>query len=279
MIKPHEKVAVALSGGKDSVVLLHQLAELSKRLPMQLNAILIDEGIEGYRPATIEVAKKECKKLGVPLHIVSFKSAISSTLDKAMKKRKNNRVGACSFCGVFRRLLLNKKARELKCDKLALGHNLDDAVQTVLLNIYRNDWRKIERFAPVSIGEDKSMVTRIRPLIRIPEREVALMAELEGYGIRHQSCPYANEAMRQIVRRQLNEMEDRYPGTKKRIFNAWLEMEKNYHQKKKMDAKDKQELKKCKICKEPASKDECAACKIKREIFGLSNDGINLQII
>jgi hypothetical protein len=56
-------------------------------------------------------------------------------------------------------------------------------------------------------------------------------------------------------------------------------MEKNYHQKKKMDAKDKQELKKCKICKEPASKDECAACKIKREIFGLSNGGINLQII
>ncbi len=305
MIGAGERVAVALSGGKDSVVLLHQLAELKKKLPMELLAILVDEGIAGYRAPTIKVAKRECRKLGVKLHIVSFKSEIGSSLDAVLKKRPARRhgrgagghaspLGACSFCGVFRRLLLNKAARRLGADKLALGHNLDDAAQTVLLNLYRNEPARLARFWPVSVESGEGgparapgaasaarkpgasppdFIPRIRPLIRIPEREVALLAELEGYGICHRSCPYAHEAMRQTVRAQLNEMEDRYPGTKKRIFNSWMAMGPAM---KKMDeeteagpnGKKKQTpMGRCSSCGEPSSKEECAACRMRRQFY------------
>ncbi|VVB57574.1 tRNA 2-thiocytidine biosynthesis protein TtcA [uncultured archaeon] len=291
MIKPRERVAVALSGGKDSVVLLHQLAELRQKLPMELLAILVDEGIAGYRPPTIAVARKACKKLGVPLHIVTFKSETGKSLDSILRRRGKGgarrakgapSTGACTYCGVFRRLLLNKSARRLGADKLALGHNLDDAAQTLLLNVYRNETDRLARFWPVSREEKEGetpaaprsgrraetpdFIPRIRPLIRIPEREVALLAELEGYGIRHQSCPYANEAMRQTVRAQLNEMEDRYPGTKRRIFNAWMEMGKNEKSTAARDASHA--LQTCKTCREPSSQDECVACRMKREIAG-----------
>ena len=264
MIRAGERVAVALSGGKDSVVLLHQLAELKERLPMELSAILVEEGIANYRAPTIQVARRECKKLGVKLRIVSFKSETGRTLDSALKQKKRG-TGACSFCGVFRRLLLNKAARRLKADKLALGHNLDDAAQTVLLNLYRNEPARLARFWPVSIEPQENLIPRIRPLIRIPEREVALMAELQGYGICHRSCPYAHEAMRQTVRSQLNEMEDRYPGTKKRIFGAWMEMEGKTGGVTKETRRHP--VRHCSACGEPSSGEECAACRMRRQFY------------
>ena len=119
MIKPRERIAIALSGGKDSTVLMHQLVRLRERLPMDLLAILVDEGISGYRKPTIEVARRECKKLGIPLHIVSFKSEFGLALDGMLKRPRT--MGACSFCGVFRRLCLQKAASRLRADKIALN--------------------------------------------------------------------------------------------------------------------------------------------------------------
>lgn len=271
MIRAGERVAVALSGGKDSTVMLHQLVELSKRLPMKLLAILVDEGIANYRKPTIAVARKECKKLGVPLHIVSFKSEFGLSLDSMLKKK--GPVGACSFCGVFRRTLLQKAARRLKADKLALGHNLDDAAQTVLLNLYRNEPARLARFWPITESENgkpaasrtgasrAQMVPRIRPLIRCSEKEVALWAALNGVPIHYGACPYAVEAMRQTVRAQLNQMEDRYPGTKVRIFNAFVKMREGIKKAAESDAANSP-LPTCPKCGEISSGGICAACKM-----------------
>ncbi len=264
MIKPNEKVAVALSGGKDSTVMLHQLVQLSKRLPMRLIAILVDEGIADYRAPTIAVAKKECKKLRVPLHIVSFKSEFGLSLDSMLKKK--GQAGACSFCGVFRRQLLQKAARRLKADKLALGHNLDDAAQTVLLNLYRNEPARLARFWPITESEDKKQhfVPRIRPLIRCSEKEVALWAALNSVPIHYGACPYAVEAMRQTVRAQLNQMEDRYPGTKVRIFNAFVKMRKGLV--KAVEAGFSSSLSVCPQCGEISSGGFCGACRMLEKL-------------
>lgn len=261
MIKPNERVAVALSGGKDSTVMLHQLVELRKRLPMELLAILVDEGIADYRAPTIAVAKKECKKLKVPLHIVSFRSEFGLSLDSMLKKK--GQIGACSFCGVFRRQLLQKSASRLKADKLALGHNLDDAAQTVLLNLYRNEPARLARFWPISDGEESSsgLVPRIRPLIRCSEKEVALWAALHNVPIHYGACPYAVEAMRQTVRTQLNQMEDRYPGTKVRIFNAFVKMRAGLVKAAEADAATSS-LSTCPQCGEISSGGPCAACRM-----------------
>ena len=281
MIRAGEHVAVALSGGKDSTVLLHQLVNLREKLPMKISAILIDEGISGYRAPTILVAKKECRRLKVPLHILSFKKEFGQSLDLILKKQKAKTkekhacsVGACSYCGVFRRQLLQRGAERIKADKLALGHNLDDAAQTVLLNLYRNEPARLARFWPISDDGVKSTtaVPRIRPLILCAEKEVALWAALNSLPIHYGACPYASEAMRQTVRTQLNAMEDRYPGTKLRIFKAFVKMRKGI--KKEMEAGNddgnakgsSSSLSTCPKCGEMSAGGECAACKMLGEL-------------
>ena len=279
MIRPGEHVVVALSGGKDSITLLHMLARLKKRLPMRLSALLVDEGIGGYRPKTAQVAKKECRKLGVKLHVISFEKEFGRPLDKMLgakatktgtdpkagkggSGRTDKRQGACTYCGVFRRHLLNAGAARLGADKLAMGHNLDDAAQTVLLNMFRNEPARLARFWPASraAGGKKRFVPRIMPLIRCHEKEIATWAVLNGIQIEFMSCPYAEEAMRQQVRRLLNEMEERYPGTKSRMFNAFIHMGPWLAQ----GAAGEEEggLRECVKCAEPSASGMCAACRL-----------------
>jgi len=132
MIKKGDLVAVGLSGGKDSTVLLHSLARLRKDLPFELVAITIDEGIAGYRARTMKPAKASCEKLSIEQHVFSFKELCGKRLDHLVRKSEENI--PCSQCGVLRRYALNKAARELKAHRLALGHNLDDMAQTNVLD-------------------------------------------------------------------------------------------------------------------------------------------------
>ncbi len=246
MIKKNEHVGVAVSGGKDSLVMLHLLVRLRERLPIRLTAILVDEGIAGYRPYSIQVAKAECRKLGVKLVIASFEKEFGMPLDR-MLRGPGGRLGACTYCGVFRRTLLGRAAVKLKLDKLALGHNLDDMGQTVLMNLMRNEPARLARLGPMQSEEKRKtggartqdgsapargqgagrpeMIRRIQPLARCPEKEVALWAVLHHIPVHFMSCPNAGEAMRQNVRQMLNAMEEKYPGTKARLFNAFLTMQ------------------------------------------------------
>ncbi|MFA5076931.1 MAG: TIGR00269 family protein [Candidatus Micrarchaeia archaeon] len=258
MIRPREKIAIGLSGGKDSVVLLHLLAKLRKKLPFEIVAITIDEGIAGYRSKTLAVAKQECKKLKIPLKVLSFRKGTGFSLDEIMKKEGN----ACSWCGVFRRYLLNRGARTEHASKIAIGHNLDDVAQTVLMNMMRNEPARLARFLePVS--EDDAFVPRIRPLMRAPEKEIAAYAMMKGIGIKYSECPYAYQSFRQHVKGQLNETEGEYPGTKIRILKSFLEMEKLMRAGL---GKGKTEILKCSRCREPASANLCMACKMMERL-------------
>jgi len=271
MIMPNDHVAVALSGGKDSTVLMHLLARLKKRLPMKLSAILVDEGIAGYRPHTVKTAKAECRKLGIPLHIVSFEKEFGKKLDAilAARGRGNSAWGACTYCGVFRRTLLNRAALKIKADKLAIGHNLDDAAQTLLMNLMRNEPSRLARFGiSGGVAEGGNLVMRIKPLIRSPEKEVALWAELHGIGIHHMQCPYANEALRQEVRRMLNSLEEKYPGTKFRIFSSFLSIKPALVE---IAKKGGLEIPTCPSCGDASSGGKCAACKL---LDGITDGGL-----
>jgi len=257
MIKKDDRIAVGLSGGKDSTVLLRCLHELCKDLPMELVAITVDEGIDNYRDATLRIAKRETKKLGIEHKIVSFKKEFGKTLDTIMKKDGSL---PCSYCGVLRRGLLNRGARELGADKLAIGHNLDDVAQTTLMNILRNEPDRIARFMEPQI-KHPSFITRIRPLLRTPEKEVAIYAMVRGINIDHQECPYAQSAFRQIVRRQLNEMEECHPGTKFKILGSFLSMDKI------MKMKSEKKLTACSSCGEPSAGKTCRFCEMRASFF------------
>jgi uncharacterized protein (TIGR00269 family) len=261
LIKKGDRVGVAISGGKDSTTMLHLLKKIADEMRVKLIAISVDEGIEGYRSEGLETAQKACRKLGVGHKIFSFKKEIGFTMDEIAKKKK--RLRTCSYCGVFRRWILNKAARELKLNKLAVGHNLDDAAQTVLMNILRNEPMRLARFGPSGgIVEDGMFVDRIKPLIRIPEREVAIYSVVKGMDIKFMPCPYATEAFRGRVRDFLNKSEEEFPGTKFKAFNSFMSIKDALEEKFKGNGSPR----KCKECGELSSKEICVKCEMVQSL-------------
>jgi uncharacterized protein (TIGR00269 family) len=151
LIDKEEKLGVAVSGGKDSLTLLSILKKISIQNPkIQLTAIAIDEGIEGYRDKALITARKFCNENEIVLNVYSYKDEFGMSLDKILKFLN---VKPCSICGTFRRYLLNKKSRELGLTKLATGHNLDDECQSILMNQFKNNIQATARLGPkVGIG-------------------------------------------------------------------------------------------------------------------------------
>jgi uncharacterized protein (TIGR00269 family) len=259
MIKKGEHIAVALSGGKDSTVLMHLLHRLKEDLPFELVAVTIDEGIKGYRSNSLAVAEKEAKALGIEHKVFSFKDRTDMTLDGIMEKKGGKL--PCSYCGVIRRYLINTASREMNADKVAVGHNLDDMAQTVMMNLMRNEPMRLARLGDPIVEEEK-LIARIRPLLRSPEKEIAVYAMLNNISLHFQECPYARHAFRAHVREQLNATEERYPGTKFRILNSFLAIQPMLRR----GIESAPEMKYCKTCKEPSGTEQCMFCTMLEEI-------------
>ena len=193
MLKKTDNVAVAVSGGKDSLTVL----SLLKKFGYNVTAITIDEGIAGYRNETIEDSQKFCLQNDITLKIYSFKDAFGFTLDEQYKGGS-----ACLSCGVFRRYVLNKAAKEF--DVIATGHNLDDEVQSILMNFLKGNLKLAASQGPVS-GTEKGLFTqRIKPLYFIPEKEVKMYSFLKQFSVKYSECPYAKESFRFHVRDAIN---------------------------------------------------------------------------
>jgi len=260
MVGKGDRIGAAISGGKDSLAMLHILKEVCDSMRVELVALSVDEGIEGYREGTLKVAEASCNKLGVEHRVLSFKKEIGITVDEIAARKE--RMRTCSYCGVFRRWVLNKTAREMGLNKLAVGHNLDDAAQTVLMNFLRNEPFRLARFGPRGgVVEHELFVDRIKPLIRIPERESAVYSIVREMGVKFGRCPYAHEAFRDRVRSFLNELEEEFPGTKFRVFNSFMSLRGVLGEKFKSDEKPI----KCKECGEPSSQEVCMRCQMLDE--------------
>ncbi len=260
LVKKRDKICVALSGGKDSSLTLYLMNKFfGKRPDIELSAIIINEGIRGYRDKSIKSAKKLCENLGVELHIFSFKEEFGKSLDEIVKEKKAR---ACTYCGVFRRFLLNKKSRELGATKLATGHNLDDEIQSVFINNLKGDINRLMRLGPKPPFPRKEFVTRIKPLRNIPEKETALYCMLNGIDFYSSRCPYSEDSIRFDVRKFINEMEEKYPGTKYNIirnFDAMLPALRKYFA-------NTAEVKACPKCGEPTSREICKTCELLESI-------------
>ena len=260
LIEPNEKIGVAVSGGKDSLTLLYLLNKLKEKRRFTIEALLIDEGIKGYRDNSIRDAKEFCKDLNVKLNIIPFKKEFKYPLDILIKKLD---LKPCSICGVFRRYLINKYSRKLKFDKIATGHNLDDEVQSVLMNQFRNNVEISARLGPLTgIKTNKKFVRRIKPLYLLTEKEVTTYVFLKKFNIKFDECPYNTEAYRISIRELINQFENKYPGTKQAMIKSFLEVLPTLKEK----YKSKYEIKYCKECKEPCSGEICKVCEIKSKL-------------
>lgn len=270
LIKYGEKVGVGVSGGKDSMVTLHLLHKIyGKRI--HLEAILIDEGIKGYRDRSMQIGIDYCEANEIPYHTVSFKSEFGIEMTDVMKKiHEDEKLGStCSFCGVFRRHFLNSKAKEIQADKLATGHNLDDEVQSIAMSLFRNDFARLAR-----LGEEagsrkyEEFVPRIKPLYDTPEKEIIAYAAFNG--IEHYSeecCPYSWMAMRNQYRKMLNELEDSIPGSKYSILASFRNLKPLLQQHQKENASETMH---CKKCGNLANAEICSVCSQLERITKVS---------
>ncbi|MCS7130342.1 MAG: TIGR00269 family protein [Archaeoglobaceae archaeon] len=257
MIETGDRIAIALSGGKDSTTLTKVLLELyGDRRDLEFLAITIDEGIEGYREKTLKIAKEITRSVGIEHYIASFEDNFSAKLDEIVKVGEKL---PCSYCGVFRKYLLNKSARELSANKLATAHNLDDESQTILMNFINADIDRLARLIPQR--DQEGLIRRIKPFMELYEKEIVTYGFLKGYPMIFDECPYSYFPVRAFVRDFIYELERKYPGRKISILRSLEKLAESLR-----ITNPQIELSKCKICNEPTSQDLCQACKLVNEL-------------
>jgi uncharacterized protein (TIGR00269 family) len=250
-VVPDDRIAVALSGGKDSSALLYFLKKLvGARRDVALSAITIDEGIAGYRD--IRVPARIAESIGTDLIVASFQEMFGVTVDEVVRA-KGDRL-SCSYCGVLRRQCLNRVAKDHGITKLALGFNLDDEAQSVLMNVLRGDADRLTRPSEPVEG----LVPRIRPFHTIPEREVALYAYIHVEGFEIGRCPYSHNALRADVRSLLNDYDWRHPSTKYALVNLGGHLAS-------CRGLPEPAASSCPTCGEPC-RGECRSCQMVQEV-------------
>ena len=204
MIDEGDRIAVGLSGGKDSYTLLYALAGLRGFYPNKFDIAAITVDI-GYPAFDTDSIKSVCDKLDVEYYVVPTR--ISEMIgDKG-----------CSLCARLRKGAFGEKAAELGCNKMAYAHNRDDAVETMMLSLMYEG--RFSCFSPVTRYDD-TCLTLIRPLIYVPAGRVMGFARSNDFPIVKNPCPYDNATERTYVRNLLGDMEKHAPGTKDRMMTA-----------------------------------------------------------
>lgn len=258
MIEKGERIAVAVSGGKDSTALLFALHKILAGRDVEMVAVTVDEGIAGYRDDTIVAAERIARQVGVEQVIVSFQEEYSHSLDEMVVGKE---VAPCTYCGVFRKNALNCAAKRLGATKLATGHNQDDEAQSVMMNYLKGDMERLMRFRPRR--EQPGLVPRIKPLRDIPEKEIALYAMVNGIYFESRECPYARLSLRADVRDMMNRMESLFPGTRQRTLQGFERIEELCK-----EGWAQMELAECKECGEPCVGEMCKACELLGKMGG-----------
>lgn len=217
-VRPGDDIAVAVSGGKDSMTALKIVSEVFGEVNgTNVHAIVIDEGIDGYRPPSVDIVRRFCDSNDIEFHLRSF-SELGVTMDGIAPACRES--SPCTYCGVFRRRLMNDEARRIGARFLATGHNLDDMCQSIMMNFVRGDVERLARLGPHT-NIQPGLVPRFLPLRLIPEKEALLYAMVTGLEFWDGECPYWKEALRNQYRDIVDDLEDRTPGARYSILSSY----------------------------------------------------------
>ncbi len=255
-----DKVLVALSGGKDSVTTLEILNTFRERNIIDICAVTVDEGIANYRQEGVDIAVRHAERLGIEHNVVSLKEEYGISLDEIMQR--DNHKGSCTYCGVFRRTIINKAAREMHATKIATGHNLDDEVQAIMMNYLEGNMNNLGKLGAKTESQAEEFTVKIKPLREIPEREIGLYVVAKDLEVHFDSCPYAMQSFRGEVSEVINQLTQKHPTIKYSTLRGYDKMKPVMEKEFKKDYAHGR----CERCGEPASNQLCKACSFLEEL-------------
>ena len=247
-----EKILVALSGGKDSTL----VAYLLHKFGYQIEGLHLDLKIGKYSEDCKEAVEKLGKDLKIKIHVYDMKKEMGSGMCYLRTAIQGKRKGLknCAICGVIKKWILNKKARELNFKKIATGHNLDDEAQTFLLNILKGSPKLSANTGVMTRNtKDKKFITRIKPLFYIAENDIRAYTKKKNLFVVYQSCPCSLDSYRIQLRKFLNTISNKEKENILKNFNRIYP---------KLSKLKKGEIQYCEICKEPARGKICMKCQL-----------------
>ncbi len=248
MIEYHDRIGIAVSGGKDSISLLYIIAKFFR--DNEIVAITLDEGIEGYRNEAITIANDMAAKLNIKHVTYRYKDMFSYTIDDVQPIRRET--SSCTICGIFRRRGLDMVTKELGLDVLLTAHNLDDLLQSYFIMLFNGDINKMMMFSPAVEASEAFGIKKAHPLMYIYEKEMSMFTYLKGFKMQTVTCPYMNQGIRSEIREYLNKMEEEHPGIKYQLLNSFLKLK---------DVKNNNSGRFCKNCGWPSKGNICQVCK------------------
>lgn len=208
LIRDGDTIAVGVSGGKDSLTLLYQLAELRRYSPVGFNLHAVMLGLtEEVATAGVEAF---CRELAVPFHFIP--TQISQIVFEC-RREKN----PCSLCANLRRGALNNAAKELGCNKVALGHHQDDVIETLLISLFFEG--RVYTFSPRTYLSRKD-ITVIRPLVLTPEAVTREVSEQFNFPVVDNCCPVNGKTKRQAMKEFIAGLEKEYPAIRSKLLSA-----------------------------------------------------------
>lgn len=208
LIQPYDKIAVGLSGGKDSTVLLYALSVLQKTLPFpfELQGISLDVGWNN----DYQIVGEYCRSLGIPFHLEQ------TNIGRIVyEERKES--NPCSLCANMRRGAINNTAKQLGCNKVALGHHLDDALETFLMSLVFEG--RMHTFAPRTYLT-RADITVIRPMIYVYEKDIISIANKLDLPVVPNNCPADGITKRHSMKEEMARFETMNATVKERMLNA-----------------------------------------------------------
>jgi tRNA-5-methyluridine54 2-sulfurtransferase len=254
MFGPDDRLLLGVSGGKDSLALWDVLDHLGHRV----DGVYLDLGIgRGYSNESLELSRAYAAQNGLSLQVVDLSESVGFTIPEAAAVSAR---APCSACGLSKRYLLNDLAREGGYDVLVTGHNLDDEAATLFGNVMRWDTEYLARQSPV-LPADGGLVRKVKPLVRVAERETAAYAVVRGIDYEVEECPMAAGNTVNRYKEWLNKLEEESPGIKATFLFGFLERGQAAFE----GSGETPALGECRVCGQPTTGETCAFCRLQHQ--------------
>jgi len=256
-----DRVLVAVSGGKDSLALWDVLLRLGHQAEGMYISLGIDEDL-GYSDTSLEMCQRfiSAHHPEAILHVVDVESEYGQSIPTLARTKQRGRGRPCSVCGLVKRHVMNRFARDGDFAAIATGHNLDDEVAVLMQNTLHWQTGYLARQAPVLV-EREGLARKVKPFVRIYEREAAAYTLIRGIDYIYDECPYAKGSTTNFYKDLLNQLELRSSGAKQQFYLQFLQARDGGSVS--FAAEERAELHPCRQCSQPTTAgDLCAFCRL-----------------